>query len=195
MEEPRHPFSPQKGKQALVIIDVQDSFIKVMKAEVFSQVIKNIKLLIALAEKLNLPIILTEQYPKGLGKTVTQIQQSIKSYQPIEKLSFSSIGDDGFKARLKELKSTTAIILSGIETHVCILQTALDLLASGYKVYVAADATCSQRKLDWEMGLRVMDKADAIITTTEALIFQLLSKAGTEEFKFMSRLLKQTSPS
>jgi len=195
MEEPRHPFSPQKGKQALVIIDVQDSFIKVMKAEVFSQVIKNIKLLIALAEKLNLPIILTEQYPKGLGKTVTQIQQSLKSYQPIEKLSFSSIGDDGFKARLKELKSTTAIILSGIETHVCILQTALDLLASGYKVYVAADATCSQRKLDWEMGLRVMDKADAIITTTEALIFQLLSKAGTEEFKFMSRLLKQTSPS
>ncbi len=195
MEEPRHPFSPQKGKQALVIIDVQDSFIKVMKAEVFSQVIKNIKLLIALAEKLNLPIILTEQYPKGLGKTVTQIQQSLKSYQPIEKLSFSSIGDDGFKARLKELKSTTAIILSGIETHVCILQTALDLLASGYKVYVAADATCSQRKLDWEMGLRVMDKADVIITTTEALIFQLLSKAGTEEFKFMSRLLKQTSPS
>lgn len=195
MEEPRHPFSPQKGKQALVIIDVQDSFIKVMKAEVFSQVIKNIKLLIALAEKLNLPIILTEQYPKGLGKTVTQIQQSLKSYQPIEKLSFSSIGDDGFKARLKELKSTTAIILSGVETHVCILQTALDLLASGYKVYVAADATCSQRKLDWEMGLRVMDKADAIITTTEALIFQLLSKAGTEEFKFMSRLLKQTSPS
>lgn len=195
MEEPRHPFSPQKGKQALVIIDVQDSFIKVMKAEVFSQVIKNIKLLIALAEKLNLPIILTEQYPKGLGKTVTQIQQSLKSYQPIEKLSFSSIGDDGFKARLKELKSTTAIILSGIETHVCILQTALDLLASGYKVYVAADATCSQRKLDWEMSLRVMDKADAIITTTEALIFQLLSKAGTEEFKFMSRLLKQTSPS
>jgi len=195
MEEPRHPFSPQKGKQALVIIDVQDSFIKVMKAEVFSQVIKNIKLLIALAEKLNLPIILTEQYPKGLGKTVTRIQQSLKSYQPIEKLSFSSIGDDGFKARLKELKSTTAIILSGIETHVCILQTALDLLASGYKVYVAADATCSQRKLDWEMGLRVMDKADAIITTTEALIFQLLSKAGTEEFKFMSRLLKQTSPS
>lgn len=195
MEEPRHPFSPQKGKQALVIIDVQDSFIKVMKAEVFSQVIKNIKLLIALAEKLNLPIILTEQYPKGLGKTVTQIQQSLKSYQPIEKLSFSSIGDDGFKARLKELKSTIAIILSGVETHVCILQTALDLLASGYKVYVAADATCSQRKLDWEMGLRVMDKADAIITTTEALIFQLLSKAGTEEFKFMSRLLKQTSPS
>lgn len=190
MGERRHPFSPQRGKQALIIIDMQDSFIKLMKEDVFSKVINNIKLLIALAEKLNLPIILTEQYPNGLGRTVTQIQESLASYQPVEKLSFSCCGDDGFNQRLKELKTTTEVILSGIETHVCMLMTALDLMASGYKVYVPADATCSQRKLDWEVGLRLMDKADAIVTTTETLIFQLLGKAGTEEFKFISKLLK-----
>ena len=161
-----------------------------MNPEVFKKVINNIKLLIALAGKINLPTILTEQYPKGLGKTVTEIQESLASYRPIEKLCFNCLDDEGFKSRLKGLKSASEIILSGIETHVCMLQTALDLLSKGWKVYVPADATCSPRKLDWKIGLRLFDKAGAIVTTTETLIFQLLTKAGTEEFKFISKLLK-----
>ena len=129
-----------------MIIDVQDSFTKVMNPEVFTKVTGNIKLLIALVEKLNLPIILTEQYPKGLGKTVAEIQKSLKSYQPVEKLCFSCLDDEGFKSRLKALKSASEIILSGIETHVCILQTALDLLSSGYKVYLQTSQISQKNK-------------------------------------------------
>lgn len=190
MQRASHSFSPKKEELALVIVDTQDGMIRVMEPEIKRKVINNIKLLVALAQKLNVPLILTEQYPKGLGRTVIEIQQALESYQPIEKISFSCYGDEGFKSRLKQLNSATGIILTGTEAHVCVLQTALDLLASGYKVHVVSDAICSRRKLDWEAGLRLMEKAGAIITTTEILIFQLLVRADTEEFRFMSNLLK-----
>jgi len=190
MKEKHHSLAPQPGKQALVIVDVQDAFTKAMNPEVFKQVINNIGLLAALSEKLSLPVVSTEQYPKGLGRTVKEIQESLKIYQPIEKLCFNCWENERFQSRLKNLTRVEEIILSGIETHVCILQTALGLVANGYKVYIPADATCSRRKLDWEIGLKLMDTGGAIVTTTETLIFQLLKKAGTEEFRFMSKLLK-----
>lgn len=189
MPDSYHPLSPKKEELALIIIDAQDGMMKVMEPEVKQKTINNIKLLIASAQKLNIPLILTEQYPKGLGKTVSEIQQGLENYQPIEKVSFSCYGDEGFKSKLKQLNSAKGVILAGIETHICVLQTALDLLACGYKVYVTSDAVCSRRKLDWEMGLKLMEKAGAIITTTEILIFQLLIRADTEEFKFISKLL------
>ena len=191
MKEVYHLFSERKSELALAIIDVQDSLMRPMEMELRCRVVNNIKLLIALAQKLNLPLILTEQYPKGLGKTISEVQQALENYQPIEKVSFSCYGDEGFKSRLRQLNLAKGIILVGVETHICILQTALDLLASGYEVYVASDAVCSRRKLDWEVGLRLTEKAGATITTTETLIFQLLGRADTEEFRFMSKLLKQ----
>ncbi len=189
MLECQHPLSPKKEELALIIIDPQTGVFKAMEPEVRQKVINNIKLLIAAAQKMNISILLTEQYPKGLGRSVEKIQQALGNYQPIEKISFSCCGDEGFKARLKELKSVKSVITSGIETHVCVLQTTLDLLADGYQVYIAGDAVCSRRKLDWEIGLRLMEKAGAIITTAEILIFQLLGKAGTEEFKAIAKLL------
>lgn len=188
MPDSYHPLSPQKEELALIIIDAQNSMMKVMEPEVKQKTVNNIKLLIASAQKLNIPLIVTEQYPKGLGKTVIEIQQALENYQPIEKISFSCYGNEGFKSKLKQLNSVKGVILTGIETHVCVLQTALDLLAGGYKVYVVSDAACSRRKSDWETGLRLMEKAGAIITTTETLIFQLLIRADTEEFKSISKL-------
>ncbi len=189
MPDAYHPLSPRKEELALIIIDAQDSLMKAMEPEIKQKTVNNIKLLIASAQKLNIPLILTEQYPKGLGKTVMEIQQALENYQPIEKVSFSCCGDEGFKSRLKQLSSAKGVILAGTETHICVLQTALDLLTGGYKVYVISDAACSRRRLDWEIGLRLMEKAGAIITTTETLIFQLLTRADTEEFKFISKLL------
>jgi nicotinamidase-related amidase len=189
MPDSHHPLSPKKEELALIIIDAQNSLMKVMEPEVKQKTVNNIRLLIASAQKLNIPLVLTEQYPKGLGKTVTEVQKSLENYQPIEKVSFSCYDDQGFKSKLKQLNSTKGVILAGVETHICVLQTALDLLACGYQVYVISDAVCSRRKLDWEIGLRLMEKAGAIITTTETLIFQLLIRADTEEFKSVSKLL------
>ncbi len=189
MQDACHPLSPKREELALIIIDAQSGMMKAMEPEVKQKTVNNIKLLITSAQKLNIPLILTEQYPKGLGKTVIEIQQALENYQPIEKVSFSCYDDQGFKSKLKQLSSAKEVILAGIETHICVLQTALDLLACGYKVYVISDAACSRRKLDWEIGLRLMEKAGAIITTTETLIFQLLIRADTEEFKFIAKLL------
>ena len=190
MERVYHHFSPKREELALMIIDVQDNLMKVMEPGIRQKIVNNIKLLIALVQKLGIPLILTEQYPKGLGKTLIEIRQVLESYHPVEKVFFSCYQDEGFKSSLKQLNLARAVLLTGVETHICLLQTALDLLANDYKVYVISDAVCSRRKLDWEIGLRLIERAGGIITTTEALIFQLLTRAATEEFRFMSKLLK-----
>ena len=189
MQDSYHPFSPRREESVLIIIDAQTGMMKVMEPEVKQKTVNNIKLLIASAQKLNIPLILTEQYPKGLGKTLVEIQEALDNYQPIEKVCFSCYSNEEFKSKLKQLKSVKEVILVGIETHICVVQTALDLLACSYKVYVISDAVCSRRKLEWQTGLRLMEKAGAIITTTETLIFQLLVRADTEDFKFISKLL------
>jgi nicotinamidase-related amidase len=173
----------------LIIVDVQDLLMKQMDQEVGKKVIRNIRTLIAFAQKMSIPILITEQYPKGLGKTVPDIKRGHGSLVPIEKISFSCCGVDAFNHQLHQL-TRKQIILTGIETHVCVLQTADDLIQRGYEVHVIADAICSRRKLDWEIGLRWMEKRGAMISTTEIIAFQLLKEAGTEEFKELSKLLK-----
>ena len=104
-----------------------------------------------------IPIPITKQYPKGLGKTVPEIKMELESILPIEKVSFSCCGVETFNHQLNHL-GRKQVILIGIETHVCVLQTADDLTQKSYGVYVVADAICSRRKLDWKMGLRWMEK-------------------------------------
>jgi nicotinamidase-related amidase len=111
------------------------------------------------------------------------------SILPIEKVSFSCCGVEMFNEKLHQT-GRRQVILTGIETHVCVLQTADDLIRSGRAVYGVADAICSRRKLDWEIGLRWMEKKGAMISTTEIIAFQLLKEAGTEEFRGLSKLLK-----
>jgi nicotinamidase-related amidase len=111
------------------------------------------------------------------------------SILPIEKVSFSCCGVETFNDKLNQL-GRKQIILTGIETHVCVLQTADDLIQKGYEVHAVADAICSRSKLDWEIGLKWMEKRGAMISTTEIIAFQLLKEAGTEEFRGLSKLLK-----
>jgi isochorismate hydrolase len=179
----------EREEAVLIIIDVQDALIRNMNQEVGKNVIRNIRTLLTFAKKMDIPILITEQYPKGLGKTVPEITMELGSILPIEKVSFSCCGVETFNDQLNQL-GRKQVILTGIETHVCVLQTAGDLIQKGYEAHVVADAICSRRKLDWEIGLRWMEKRGAMISATEIIAFQLLKEAGTEEFRGLSKLLK-----
>ena len=179
----------EREEAVLVIVDVQEVLMKKMDQGVEKNVVRNIRTLLAFAKEMAIPILITEQYPKGLGRTIPEIKRELESFLPIEKVSFSCCGSQAFNDQLIQL-GRKQIILTGIETHVCVLQTADDLLQKGYEVYVIADAVCSRRKLDWEIGLRWMEKRGAMISSTEIIAFRLLKEAGTEEFRRLSKLLK-----
>ena len=179
----------EKERTVLVAIDFQEAQTKIMPLDVGKILLRNMKILIAFAKQLNMPILATEQYPKGLGRTIAEIREALGEITPIEKVSFSCCGARAFNERLEEMKRSQ-IILAGIEAHVCVLQTAIDLIQRNYEVHVVADAVGSRKKLDWEMGLKWMEKKGAMISTTEIIAFQLLKEAGTEDFKKLSKFLK-----
>ena len=184
------PLSRLEREEAvLIVVDVQDALMRKMDQEVGKNLIRNIQTLLTFAKEMALPILMTEQYPKGLGKTIPEIEAKVKAILPIEKLSFSCCGVETFNEKLSQ-SGRKKVILTGIETHVCVLQTANDLIQKGYGVHAVADAICSRRKLDWEVGLRWMEKRGAMISTTEIIAFQLLKEAGTEEFRGLSKLFK-----
>ena len=182
-------FQVEREKVIFVMIDAQEGLAKAMDTEIARQVLRNLKILIAFAKDLGIPVVLTEQYPRGLGSTVSEIRHELASVSPIEKVAFSCCGARGFNERLNRL-GRKQILVAGMEAHVCVLQTAGDLIQAGYEVHVVADAVCSRKKLDWETGLRWMEKRGAMISTTEIVAFQLLREAGTEEFKRLSKLVK-----
>jgi nicotinamidase-related amidase len=179
----------EREEAVLIVIDVQEVLMKQMDPEMGKQVTQNIKILLNFAKEMAIPILITEQYPKGLGRTIPEIKNELGPNLPIEKVTFSCCGVETFNEGLGRLKRNR-VILIGIETHVCVLQTATDLIQKGYEVYVVADAVCSRKKLDWEIGLRWLEKKGAVIPTTEIIAFQLLKEAGTEEFKRLSKFLK-----
>ncbi len=179
----------QREEAVLVVVDVQDVLMKQMNQGVAEKVIRNIRILLTFAKKMAIPVLITEQYPKGLGPTVSEIKMELGSTLPIEKVSFSCGGVETFNEKINQT-GRKQVILSGIETHVCVLQTADDLIQTGHEVHAVADAICSRRRLDWEIGLRWMEKKGAVISTTEIIAFQLLKEAGTEEFKALSKWLK-----
>lgn len=172
----------------LIIIDMQEKLAKAMKEEVLAKTVKNIITFIELCKLYQIPVIFTEQYPKGLGKTLEEIRNLLYE-EAIEKLDFSCFGEEKFAEKIKKL-GRQEVILTGMETHVCVWQTALDFLARDYHVFVPYDAVCSRTKENWKIGIKLMKDAGAVITCTETLIFQILKKAGTAEFKKMLEFVK-----
>ena len=175
------------GDSVLVVVDMQERLIP----KIFNQhtVTSNAITLIKSAEILNIPIIVTEQYPKGLGPTIPEIKDLIVPWQPIEKICFSCFGSIDFSRKLKEEKRDN-LILCGIESHVCIMQTALDGLKSGYSVFFIKDAISSRTKNNRETGFERMAQAGAIPVSTEMVVFELLREAGTEKFKQIVSLIR-----
>ncbi|SHG60369.1 Nicotinamidase-related amidase [Thermosyntropha lipolytica DSM 11003] len=178
----------EREKVVLLIIDLQEKLMKVMKDR--EKVFKNTRLLIETAKTLNIPVILTEQYPKGLGPTCEDIKNALGDYpyEYLEKMSFTACTEE-----LRQILSRLAkkyILVAGSETHVCVYQTVRDLCEDGYFVHVAKDAVCSRFDINHENGLQLMREAGGIITNTETIIFDLLKFSGTPEFKAISPLLK-----
>ncbi len=171
----------------LLIVDIQERLAVVMKER--ERVVKNCGHLIELAKMIKLPIVVTEQYPKGLGRTVPELRDAVPDYRPIEKIAFNCCGEPDFVSEIKKLGKKKAII-SGMETHICVLQTTLGLLREGVVPHVVEDAICSRTEGNWRTGLELMRDAGAVVTCTETVLFQLLKVAGTEEFKKISQRIK-----
>jgi nicotinamidase-related amidase len=171
----------------LIVIDLQDGLLpKIFGGE--GVVEKSIKL-IRFAQALELPIVWTEQYPKGLGATTESVASELKGFIPLEKVSFGCFGAPGF-AEAVTAAGRKQLLVVGIEAHVCVMQTVLAGLSLGYEVYVPRDAVGSRSASDCEAGLARMQAHGAEIVTTEMAIFEILRAAGTPEFKKVLPLLK-----
>ncbi len=172
-----------RERAALVVIDVQEAFRPVVLD--FESVAGNVATLIEGARIVGVPVVATEQYPKGLGKTVPEVAAALDGTEPIEKSCFPASRADGF-----DLGGRDQVVLCGIESHVCVNQTAHDLLDRGVEVHVARDAVSSRTEANRELGLHKMESSGAILTSVETALFELLGTAGTDEFKKVQALVK-----
>ncbi|CAG0948915.1 nicotinamidase/pyrazinamidase [Geobacteraceae bacterium] len=181
-------FFLDRNQAVLVVVDVQEKLCAAMDQEVLAQLTKNTGILLEAARELGIPVVATEQYVKGLGCTLPELRQQFEG-AAYEKMTFSCCGDEAFLNRLAEL-GRKQVIVTGMETHVCVLQTVLELRERGYHVHLVKDAVMSRRKGNWKVALNTAAMAGAAITSTEAALFQLLRVAGTEEFKKLSKLVR-----
>jgi len=177
----------ESNECVLLIIDIQDKLAAVMKER--DSVVKNNLVLIELSKMLKIPVVVTEQYPKGLGRTVPEIRAVLSEYRPVEKMTFNCCGEPAFFSEIKK-SNRKKVIITGMETHICVLQTTAGLLRDGFISHVVEDAVCSRTKENWRTGTKFMRDAGAVVTCTETVLFQLLRVAGTEEFRAVSRMIK-----
>ena len=183
----RHPNILQRDNTALLVIDVQERILKVIHE--YERVLENNVKLIKGMKALNVPIFYTEQYPKGLGTTADVLLAELKGNEAVQKMSFSCAGAGELFEVLKK-NGIETVVVTGVESHVCVLQTALDLTANGFKVQLAYDAVSSRRKHDYKIALDRMRSNGVEITTTESILFEILNVCGTDEFKAVSKIVK-----
>ena len=172
-----------RERAALVVVDVQEAFRPAVDG--FEQVAERSAVLAQGARVLGLPLIVTEQYPRGLGSTVAEVVEHLEGVPRIAKTEFSAARAEGF-----DLGGRDQALVCGIEAHVCVSQTVLDLLGRGVEVHVATDAVASRSPADRETGLRRMEEAGAVLSSVEMALFELLGAAGSDEFKAIQALVK-----
>lgn len=182
----RRPLSPSEC--ALVVIDIQEKLLPPIFEK--DRLVRNSQLLIRLANVLSLPVLATTQYSKGLGNTVPEIASLMPAVQSLDKLEFGCFGNGEFCSQIARLSGRNTLLLCGMETHICVLQTALGALNQEHPVHVAADAVSSRTELNWKLGLQRMRDAGAVISSTEMMIYELLGRSGSPEFKEMLKYLK-----
>ena len=174
---------------ALLVIDLQERLYGAMEKELRPALIKNNAILIRTAGTYGMSVVVSEQYPKGLGPTIPEIAELLNDVPKMDKLYFSCFRDDYIRNAIKKTGKPN-VIVTGIETHVCVLQTVLDLLDAGYNPVVASDAVLSRNASDRLAAIQAMRDAGAVIYPTETISFMLLEKAGTPQFKEISPLFK-----
>lgn len=177
----------QRGSSALLVIDVQERLVAAMRADAVERLINRTVAAIAGAKALGMPILVTEQYPKGLGPTVKQVRDAIGAdLVAVEKIEFSA-----WLPPVKEqLAARPNVLVTGMESHVCVFQTVRDLAAAGLTPYLAVDAILSRQPADHDVGVKLCANAGAILTTVETALFDALGKAGGPEFKAVSAAVK-----
>ncbi len=183
----RHPNILDSKQATLLIVDVQESYRRVLPD--IANLTRNISILVEGAKILKLPVIVTEQYPQGLGSTVAEIAACLGEHLYFEKKTFSCCGADDFLPSLQQ-SERKQVIVCGIEAHVCVNQTVHDLLNAGYAVHIVVDALSSRNPKNREIGIEKMISSGALATTVEMSLFEMLVTAGTESFKAVQRLVK-----
>lgn len=180
-----------RKRAALLVIDVQERLLGAMPDGVAATLVRNTGILVEAAARLGLPIVASQQYPKGLGQTVSDLAAALAAaaqagaeVHRFDKLEFSAA------ASPLPVRGRDQWIVAGIEAHVCVYQTVRDLARGGGAVHVAADATASRTKANWRIGLDLCAKAGATVSSTEVCVFDLLERAGSDEFKALSKLIK-----
>lgn len=177
-----------RGDAVVLLVDVQERLARAMPEGALAQVTRSAEVLLRAAARLSIPSIASEQYPKGLGPTLPALRALLPG-PPIEKLQFSCAGSEALAAALART-GRRQVVVAGMESHVCVFQTVRDLGKAGYWVFVPEDAVSSRTESNRQLGLRLMEKAGATVTSTETVLFDLLRQAGTPEFKELSALIK-----
>ena len=186
-EMARRALEPEQC--ALIVVDIQEKLLPPIWEK--DRLVRNAQLLIRLAGILKIPALVTTQYNKGLGNTVPEVASLLPDTPTVDKLMFSCFGSEVFCSLLKRLPGQrTTVLLCGMETHICVMQTALGALREGYLVHVASDAVSSRTELNWRLGLERMRAAGAILSSTEMMIYELLRSSGAPAFKELLPYLK-----
>jgi nicotinamidase-related amidase len=176
-----------RARTVVLVVDVQERLCPAMPPGDLARLVKYTKALLGAARALELPVLATEQYPKGLGHTLPELRELLPP--PLQKLHFSCGADPGFAAALAAT-GRRQVVMAGMETHVCVFQTARDLAEAGYEVFVCADAVASRTDEHRQVGLTLCHEAGATVTTAETAIFDLLHQCATPEFKAVAPLVR-----
>lgn len=172
----------------LAVIDIQEKLLPRIHGK--ERLVGNAQLLIRLANLVGLPVVVSTQYAKGLGPTVPAILSLLPDARPVDKLEFGCFGNGEFCSAISLLTGRNTVLICGMETHICVLQTALGALNQGLQVHIAADAVGSRTELNWKLGLTRMRDAGCVISSAEMMIYELLGKSGSPAFKEMLQYLK-----
>lgn len=182
-----HPHLLHRDRAVLVIVDVQDR----LHAEVVRRdaVAANLVRLAQAAKVLKLPVVVTEHAVQAFGPTIGPVRAALAAYEPVHKIAFSCFGSDEFRRKLESL-GRSQVVIAGYETHICACQTALDAVAAGYSVHLVRDATSSRSEESAAVGVEKMAGAGVVPATTETVIFELLGRAGTDDFRALLPVIK-----
>ena len=182
------PTILQRDRTALVVVDLQEKLLPAIEGR--ERVLRNSLLLLHLARLLELPVILTTQYARGLGATLPEIAEAAPGVAPLDKVSFGCFGNEAFLARLASLPGRDQLLVAGIESHICVAQTVLGALETEYAVHVASDAVGARAESNRQVGLSRMERAGALISSAEMAVYELLARSDGDVFKKMLPYLK-----
>ena len=183
----RHPFVAEREKSMLLVVDVQQAMLKAI--DTWESTLRRVNQLIQAAQLLDIPILVTEHYKKGLGETVPEVKNAVGQAAFFQKEYFSACLEDDFLETVRKL-GRPKIVIVGMETHVCVLQTGMDLIQAGYQLHVVKNALASRYEEDWKTAVKLFRDAGAVITTAEIVIFQWACRSNTEEFRKILPIVK-----